>query len=1009
MANVTLSVPILLEAARVAASVSDSDFKNQIAHTVSEAFDVFVDDDDSDFETASESDLDSDDDSDDSQDSDGSFDSSVSTTPHSPSLVSSPITPPEHSIPPLPYLPGAAEKQHPPVLTTRAFETLSIERRMQARAKLHAVISSQKPWRPPLGQLASAASAVANANASKPDEDEDNTADVPSIEVKTKPIVADEATIKKRTKQIGTLALITAASGWDIKLRELVMREAKIGDPERIAVRHVVAIEEIPSTPVKTAPYGVDVNAPIIARASANNIAESDSLTVPGLSYVRRSSVFSSTPNAPGMARTPSIPTSDAEPMFPPVRRSSVFSTSANAPNPVLRERKSASNLSSSLSVTGDFPSAAPAAEYDDNEMDLSQQQLSVYLQQRRKTEFATIVSGYDERLREIVLEAEKTQQNHTRQRGRYNVFSDEDVDFADTESDSDQNQVPHKHHVSTNYSFPPTNSEGKKLNVSTNYTFPPINTVSLPPIIPNPSSPTAAHVSSQNQTHINTSQLSPPKKTPILVPLNDSSEDRTNRRGHSLNVSLLESQTAISRASKSRSRSRHGVRLVPTSLDIEGFSRERRRSSTLNPDEFPHDRRRSSTMNPEDFPRERRKSKAGNPEELPFERRKSKSTRSDSRGDIIRARSSSRTRPFPTVAIEERDEEEQPDEQSHASSVSETEVIRGRSATSKVSSDEERGRRIKKMPVSQVATKLKMELSRNRETARPPVLTAVDMSRSISSTSTLSATSTSSTTIKRRSFIPNLGVLDAIKRSNMSPDLDESKTLPYFHSSTTPVESSDAILAASTTASATVTTARTTMIPNLGVLDAIKKTVLTPQDSASIDMPIADQSVSPRSSLIPNLGVLDTIKILGGLDSQAPDSATENAMSRPPIIPNLGMMDALKTLNRTTPTSDKHIIVDTTLEPESLKIVAKKSSLESTEQVTVASGKSMSTASVKSGLPVSNGRYMSSETTQNTATGTKLPTRTVKKAATPMPPKSSVAKSLKEHLEKKRMSEMGK
>ncbi|KAJ3135803.1 hypothetical protein HK101_004078 [Irineochytrium annulatum] len=108
---------------------------------------------------------------------------------------------------------------------------LTADRRRSARARLSAALKSAKPWQPPPPDLTTMmAAAVSQAQSSAP-EVEESAADLTTTS--STPALSPEL-IAKKADQLGRLGIITSASGWDIKLRELAMKEANqpVDDPE---------------------------------------------------------------------------------------------------------------------------------------------------------------------------------------------------------------------------------------------------------------------------------------------------------------------------------------------------------------------------------------------------------------------------------------------------------------------------------------------------------------------------------------------------------------------------------------------------------------------------------------------------------------------------------------------------------------------------------------------------------------------------------------------------------
>ncbi|KAJ3056922.1 hypothetical protein HK097_002713 [Rhizophlyctis rosea] len=163
----------------------------------------------------------------------------------------------------------------------------------------------------------------------------------------------DEEMVKMRTSQMGRLNLITAASGWDIKLRELVMREAKEGDLLS------------PSTPTSPSTTSQSSTSPTSANQNPTSAAAA--------LHARRLSSRRSTPllSIPSQHTTLSLNA-----------RSSILLS----PQPL------------DLPTPSYFDPAAAAHHNRPRSQTLY----------RRASQFNTIVRGYDERLREIVMEAAK-------------------------------------------------------------------------------------------------------------------------------------------------------------------------------------------------------------------------------------------------------------------------------------------------------------------------------------------------------------------------------------------------------------------------------------------------------------------------------------------------------------------------------------------------------------------------------------------------------------------------
>ncbi|KAI9199800.1 uncharacterized protein BJ171DRAFT_517108 [Polychytrium aggregatum] len=90
-----------------------------------------------------------------------------------------------------------------PRIVNGGFKSLTADRVRQARARVAQMKQSFQAWTPPAPKPGDEAPAPPSAD-----------------------------TIRKRTEQMAVLSTITTSSGWDFKLRELVMREAREGNPE---------------------------------------------------------------------------------------------------------------------------------------------------------------------------------------------------------------------------------------------------------------------------------------------------------------------------------------------------------------------------------------------------------------------------------------------------------------------------------------------------------------------------------------------------------------------------------------------------------------------------------------------------------------------------------------------------------------------------------------------------------------------------------------------------------
>ncbi|KAJ3281127.1 hypothetical protein HK104_000190 [Borealophlyctis nickersoniae] len=223
--------------------------------------------------------------------------------------------------------------------------SLTADRRKAARARLRGALAATKPWKPtedvgvvvankgPAGQQGVGGAFFGRAHGGLRDDEKERSKTEgggggDTDEGGEQKAELDEETVEMRTRQLGRLNMITAASGWDIKLRELVMKEANLGDPQ----------------------------SEIKPRRNLHNRRSSPALVAPHT----RKSIFSA----------------HGQPAHPSAIRSNM--------------------------LLSPQPQDMPVPSYFDESATVH----------RRANQFNSIVKGYDERLREIVMEAAKTTLN---------------------------------------------------------------------------------------------------------------------------------------------------------------------------------------------------------------------------------------------------------------------------------------------------------------------------------------------------------------------------------------------------------------------------------------------------------------------------------------------------------------------------------------------------------------------------------------------------------------------
>ncbi|TPX65033.1 hypothetical protein SpCBS45565_g05436 [Spizellomyces sp. 'palustris'] len=180
----------------------------------------------------------------------------------------------------------------------------------------------------------------------------------------------EDETLRKRTSQLGRLSMIAAASGWDIKLRELVMKEANSsnsGDMSEIKspVRHLAEKRRSYSTSIGTQ-----------RRQNLEQDGDEKPAARRSMSFSRSSMLFSPQLGAYAEPDTDDVLNDDVN--------SSQDTIAAEPDHDASKEIEDGENN-------------GPTYNYVlDNSHKLY----------RRASEYSTIVTAYDERLREIVMEA---------------------------------------------------------------------------------------------------------------------------------------------------------------------------------------------------------------------------------------------------------------------------------------------------------------------------------------------------------------------------------------------------------------------------------------------------------------------------------------------------------------------------------------------------------------------------------------------------------------------------
>ncbi|KAJ3173824.1 hypothetical protein HDU87_007327 [Geranomyces variabilis] len=280
-----------------------------------------------------------------------------------------------------------------PVATLAVTSNLSADRRRLARERLRSAMAAVSPGR--RGETKSPSAVTASKTPerkvnSKIPEAAEPSPPALSIAERRRSIQDDDDAL---SSQLGRLSMIAAASGWDIKLRELVMKEAKEGgDPSTSSL-----ITPTPSPrrsmedPPKSASHSaVDVDArPSSAEEPGKLAQQRRRSTIQSYQHLSRFSA-----SAPNVMRTRSVVIQD--------------------PSVIASKQKVVEGLgvSSETLVDEETDGPEPTGARTDTVREVRSR--------RRTSEYSTIVGAYDERLREIVMEAAGGLQ--TRLRGRKSV-----------------------------------------------------------------------------------------------------------------------------------------------------------------------------------------------------------------------------------------------------------------------------------------------------------------------------------------------------------------------------------------------------------------------------------------------------------------------------------------------------------------------------------------------------------------------------------------------------------
>ncbi|KAI8814440.1 hypothetical protein BJ742DRAFT_766250 [Cladochytrium replicatum] len=573
-----------------------------------------------------------------------------------------------------------------------SFQSITTDRRRAARAKLSAVIAATKPTRPPplpplsdrsaidhapssplaalqsrkpgpplspsavaidlrMNRLApSNASIASNSSnsssidfrpslASAAEEPFDPSSSAPPPTPATPTPYDDFA--QKRSEQLGTLSLITAASGWDIKLRELVMREAKMSASQ---VQMDSDRPMSPSTKSSTSPVPfaqpADIYYPsrLSKRRSITTLTRQINSTSPNrLDALRqtagsppaegnragshsppqflsrrlsRPTARSPSPDRASSSSSSSDDTDDAAAAPKSRRRSlkqrpSIASVASHASTTTVSSTSSSASSSSASSSTStdstSSTSSSSSSSLSDSAPSSPQPTKSVAFQSpptepdltlRRATQFQTIASAYDERLRQIVMDASKPFPGAT--------LSDAVVVTSGFGSSLPRRARSHSRHAvvsrrpstivpaTDSLNTPPrtTTSPQSTSNAASESSTPFVSAPSTP--TPTPSHRRRPSVASPPPTLATATDASPPRMRRAWSVAGSPriSTARVSRRGVALDVSQAEVDAAIEaaghrRRSVSRVRARRGSvvdKVVGLGLDaVEGGGEEGR------------------------------------------------------------------------------------------------------------------------------------------------------------------------------------------------------------------------------------------------------------------------------------------------------------------------------------------------------------------------------------------------------------------------------------------------
>ncbi|KAI8818119.1 uncharacterized protein EV422DRAFT_538800 [Fimicolochytrium jonesii] len=268
----------------------------------------------------------------------------------------------------------------------------------------------------------------------------------------------EEMDAKNKTSQLGTLSVIAAASGWDIRLRELVMREAKHGEasepPSPIPLRGKLSTRvrsfttSAPTTPTNPTPSKSadgstdDLTANPLRRRSSV-VSRYSALSGSWVSMGRNNSEYS---------RTRSKDESSFQ------RRNSHSHSPLHGRSPSRSAPDVTVSANPRTGEDGDTTQQGnqiPAEDQDLEDSTFTHEEGDIQRSRhirRRTTEYTTIANAFDERLREIVLEAagglEKTRQAA---RSRNSISS--------SASQSHDTPLTHRRPLSLNIQRPRTRS----------------------------------------------------------------------------------------------------------------------------------------------------------------------------------------------------------------------------------------------------------------------------------------------------------------------------------------------------------------------------------------------------------------------------------------------------------------------------------------------------------------------------------------------------------------------